>query len=63
MIRHFKRWNKWRKKSLNGPIYKFLVLIGFVKSPTLMFTLTDEEERAINDDYKRIIMETSGKKL
>lgn len=42
---HLKRWNKWRKHSLNSPIYKFLVLIGVVRSPTLSLTLTDEEIR------------------
>lgn len=29
-----KLWNEWRKKSLNGKLYKFLVLIKFSASPT-----------------------------
>lgn len=63
MIKHFKRWNKWRKKNVGGPIYKFLVLIGLASSPSFIFTHTDEEERAVSEAYKRIIMEASGKKL
>lgn len=34
MIRRFRLWNKWRKNCLNGPLYKFLVLIGLRRSPT-----------------------------
>lgn len=47
--RHLNRWNKWRKRSLNGPIYKFFVLIGIKKSPTFAFVLSDDEE----DEYAR----------
>lgn len=43
LVRHFKRWNKWRKGCLNSRFYKFLVLIGFVESPTFALTLTDDE--------------------
>lgn len=46
MIRHFKRWNKWRKRCANGWTYKFAVLIGFVHSPTFALVLTDEDEQA-----------------
>lgn len=35
MIHHIKVWNRWRKRSLNSKMYKFLVLIGLAKSPTL----------------------------
>lgn len=45
MIRRFKTWNRWRKRCLNGPLHKFLVLIGLVHSPTFhVFQLTDFEE-------------------
>lgn len=45
---HFIRWNVWRKRSLNGRFYKFLVLIGIVDSPTFYWTLTPEEEAESN---------------
>lgn len=45
-INHIKHWNKWRKRSLNSPINKFLVLIGLIHSPTFILqVLTDEEIR------------------
>jgi len=34
-VRHIRAWNKWRKGCLNSRLYKFLVLIGFIVSPTL----------------------------
>lgn len=37
IIEHFKLWNEWRKGCLNGPLHKFLVLIGVVHSPTFHF--------------------------
>lgn len=43
IINHYRRWNKWRKFNMNGPLYKFLVLIGFAKSPTLPTVLLPEE--------------------
>lgn len=33
-VTHFKLWNKWRKNSGNGFIYKLLVLFNLVISPT-----------------------------
>ena len=43
LINHIKRWNKWRKGNLNHPLYKFLVLTGWFKSPTMcLITLEDE---------------------
>lgn len=29
-----RRWKIWASRNLNGPMYKFLVLIGLAKSPT-----------------------------
>lgn len=46
LIKHLKRWNKWRKLNGNGKIHKFLVLIGFIISPTFELTWTDEECKA-----------------
>ena len=31
IIKHFKRWNIWRKKTLSNRIHIFLVLIGIRK--------------------------------
>lgn len=47
LIKHFRRWNIWRKGCLNNRTHKFLVLIGFRKSPTLTFTMLPEEKRAL----------------
>ena len=33
-IKHIKEWNIWRKRSLNGKMYKALVLFGICHSPT-----------------------------
>lgn len=47
-INHIKQWNKWRKRSLNSPVYKFLVLIGLTHSPTFFLqVLTDDEIREL----------------
>lgn len=40
---HIKRWKKWRKHNINSKFYQCLVLIGFIHSPTLAITFTDEE--------------------
>ena len=44
LFRHIKRWNRWRKRSMNGKIHKALVLLGVTKSPTMPFILLPEEE-------------------
>ena len=36
IILHIKIWNQWRKNNLNSKLYKFLVLIGWLKSPTML---------------------------
>ena len=33
-IKRFKLWNHWRKRSLDGKMYKVLVLFGISHSPT-----------------------------
>ena len=46
IIDHIRRWNIWRKHCINSPFHKFLVLIGFIKSPTMAFTFLPEELRS-----------------
>lgn len=43
LIKHFRRWNIWRKRNLNGRLYKILVLFGITKSPTMATVLLPEE--------------------
>ena len=52
---HIKRCNKWRKHNSNNWIHKVLVLIGLVKSPTMMLIFTDEEEKQIQETAKRVL--------
>lgn len=35
LIKHIKIWNRWRKYNTNDKMHKFLVLIGFIHSPTM----------------------------
>jgi len=41
---HIKTWKIWNKSCMNRPFYKFLVLIGLVKSPTFDMLKGHEEE-------------------
>ena len=34
VIKHIKAWNIWRKRSLDGKMYKVLVLFGLCHAPT-----------------------------
>ena len=43
LIRHFRRWNIWRKYNVNGTLHHILVLFGIVYSPTMELTLLPEE--------------------
>lgn len=49
IIRHIKQWNIWRKHSLNGRLYKCLVLFKLVKSPTFELTFLPEEFTGFSD--------------
>ena len=49
MFDHIRRWNIWRKRCLNGPIHKILVLFGVTKSPTMASVWLPEEEKEIMD--------------
>lgn len=51
MLKHIKRWNKWRKHNRNSKLHKLLVLLGLRKSPTFILTFTDEEEEAIHKAF------------
>lgn len=53
VINHIRRWLKWRKGNLNGRFYKFLVLIGVRKSPTLKYVWLDSEWRAMAKGFRK----------
>lgn len=58
ITKHVKRWNKWRKHCLNGPVYKFLVLVGIHHSPTMFGVLLDEEEEQFKAAFDAAFNET-----
>lgn len=51
LVKHIKRWNKWRKSNCNSQLYKLKVLFGIVKSPTFYYVWTDEEEKSFHDGF------------
>lgn len=53
IIDHIRRWNIWRKHSLNSNLHKFLVLIGFIKSPTMGTALLPEEIIKVLEAYDK----------
>ena len=55
VIRHIIRWNKWRKGCLNSWFYKFLVLIGVKKSPTMALIFLDDEEEEFKSMIERAL--------
>ena len=55
LIRHIRRWNYWRKHNVNGRIHHFLVLIGFIKSPTFNFTILPEEVPDMGDYIQKLM--------
>lgn len=56
LIHHIKIWNRWRKYNTNDKMHKFLVLIGFIHSPTM--EVIERIERN-EEKYKGIIRYTS----
>lgn len=44
VIKHIRRWNYWRKYNSNGRLHKLLVLLGVIKSPTMVTVLLPEEK-------------------
>lgn len=53
VINHIRRWNKWRKGSLNSRFYKFLVLIGIKKSPTMPHIWLDSEWKQFGEGFRK----------
>lgn len=59
---HYGRWTRWKKRNLNGPVYKCLVLFGVVHSPTFEMmsriedwereNKTDGELKGYKDDFE-----------
>ena len=43
LIKHIKRWNRWRKYNTNSKLHKLLVLLGIIKSPTMVFWFPVDE--------------------
>lgn len=50
----FKKWTVWRKMCINGPFYKFLVLIGLIKSPSFAMVLLPEEQKTIEEAFAEL---------
>lgn len=61
LLKHIRRWNKWRKDCLNSPIYKFFVLIGFIKSPTMPLVLLDEERDEIQNAFMKGVQDAANR--
>ena len=58
LIKHIKTWNRWRKYNTNDKMHKFLVLIGFIHSPTMgVMECIERNEKK----YKGVIRYTSIK--
>lgn len=53
MIKHIKKWNKWRKNTDSSIFYQICVLFGLSISPSFIQTLTDEEEALYESWLKR----------
>jgi hypothetical protein len=51
LIKHIKRWNKWRKSNGNSRLHKLMVLFGIVKSPTFYLVWTDEEAKSFREGF------------
>lgn len=48
LLDHIKIWNKWRKRNTNSQFYKFLVLVGFIHSPTMsVFKMSDYPDNCV----------------
>ena len=74
LIRHFKRWNHWRKRNVNSKFHQFMVLIGLHNSPTMMQVIPEEEWKEIaekmntgeglifkSEDLKKLINQEEAK--
>lgn len=54
LIRHIRRWNIWRKRNMNGPVYHLFVLFGIVKSPTYAMILLPEEKNQMWEEINAV---------
>lgn len=61
-VKHVRRWNIWRKKSLNGRGYKLFVLLGITKSPTFAWTMLPEEMKPFEEGIKAAIEDGTAKR-
>lgn len=51
--KHFKKWNGWRKHSLNSKFHKLLVLFGIVKSPTFEYILQQKKSKKVLTKFSK----------
>ena len=58
IIKKYKKWKDWQKRCINSRFHKFLVLIGFVHSPSFEAFITRDERGRI---AKFLIDETINK--
>lgn len=42
LIKHIRKWNAWRKHSLNSKLDKLLVLFGVIQSPSMNYLVFPE---------------------
>lgn len=52
----FRRWNAWRKLTLNSRTHKICVLLGLAHSPTFEFFLLPDEYPNVKNMYHGIDM-------
>ena len=63
IIKHFRRWNIWRKYNTNSSFYHFMVLIGFTYSPTIGSFLLPEEIKSISDKIDSGVLKVEESKI
>lgn len=51
IIKHIKRWNEWRKESLNNPVQKLLVLFKVIESPTFKHFWSKDDAKTFRDGF------------
>ena len=55
MIKHIRRWYQWQKGNRNGRWYKFMVLIGVMQSPSMVWMLLPEEMKEISEEFQNAL--------
>ena len=59
IIKHIKRWNRWRKYNCNSKLHKLLVLFNMAPSPTFeMFDTIDTKAAELTNryDYVKVLI-------